>query len=143
METRWLRRSLAVAALSALAGLPGCADLTLGQGSAVTGLTIQDATGTTLVTIEGSAVSGQLVLARDASLPLVISLRGPAGAVSPGLAETIRVTVTNPGVAGWQDAGGGTGTLRGVTAGATVLRVDLLRAGAVVYGAPSVSVTVT
>jgi hypothetical protein len=143
MRLRRRVRGIALCAGVALAA-PGCDDLGVGPGPGeISGLTIRDASGAVLVTVAGSTVSGQVALARGDSRTLVITLEGPQGPVFPGLAETIRVTVTNPGVASWQDGGGGTGTLRGETSGATGMRVDLLRGGSVVYSSPSVLVAVT
>jgi hypothetical protein len=123
----------------------GCEDLGLGTGGGqVTGLTIQDSGGATLVTVGSTgAVSGSLTVARNATRPLRVVLQGPGGTVTPGIAESIRVTVTNPGVATWTETGEGTGTLRGVVAGSTSLRVDLISAGAAEYTSPAITVTVT
>jgi hypothetical protein len=144
MRLRTIGRGFVLCAGVAVATAPGCDDLGVGLGPGeITGLTIRDADGAVLVTVAGSTVSGQVALVRGDSRTLVITLQGPQGPISPGLAETIRVSVTNPGVASWQDAGSGTGTLRGETSGATGMRVDLLRGGSVVYASPSVLVTVT
>ena len=136
-------RSLAVLAAVVLAA--GCEDLGLNSGAGtVTGLTIEDATGNDLVTVgAGGSVSGSLSVARNATRSLRVVLRGPAGVVTPGIAESIRVTVTNPGVASWTETGEGTGTLRGVAAGSTTLRVDLINAGSAAYTSPSIGVQVT
>ena len=123
----------------------GCEDLGLGSGGGeVTGLTIQDSGGATLVTVGATgSVSGSLSVPRNNTRSLRITLTGPAGTVTPGLAESIRVTVTNPGVATWTETGEGTGTLRGVTAGNTSMRVDLISAGTAEYTSPAITVTVT
>jgi hypothetical protein len=137
-------RLRSLAALLVLGLLAGCDDLVVGTGGTqVTGLTIEDASGTTLVTVAGTQVTGSLQVAAGAERTLVVTLRGPAGPLSPTLGETVRVTVTNPGVASWADAGGGTGTLRGGSTGQTTLRVDLLRSAAAVYTSPSIAVTVS
>lgn len=140
-----MRRTLAVAALAALAATAGCEDLGVGVGGEVTGLTVQEAGGPALVTVTGGSVSGGIALPRNSTRALVVTLRGEGGTVvNPTLAETVRVTVTNPGVASWQDAGSGTGTLQaGPAAGSTTLRVDLIRGGSAVYTSPAISVTVT
>jgi hypothetical protein len=127
----------------ALALLAGCGDLIVDAGRQVTGVTVQDATGATLVTVQGTQVGGSLTVPRNAQRTLVFTLQGSGGPLSPTLAETIRVTVTNPGVASWQDTGTGTGALRGHSPGVTTLRVDLLRDGAVTYTSPAISVTVS
>jgi hypothetical protein len=137
-----LRRRALAALAAPLLLLGACADLLSGPGRAVTGLTIEDAAGAVLVTVQGESVSGVLTVARGGERPLVVTLRGPGGPLVPTLAETVRVTVTNPGVASWEDLGSGTGVLRGASAGATTLRVDLLRAGSAVYTSPAVRVEV-
>jgi hypothetical protein len=123
----------------------GCEDLGLNSGGGtVTGLTIQDAGGGTLVTVgAGGSVSGSLTVPRNATRSLRITLTGPGGVVAPGIAESIRVTVTNPGVAAWTETGEGTGTLRGVAAGSTSMRVDLINAGTATYTSPAIAVQVT
>jgi hypothetical protein len=123
----------------------GCEDLGLGSGGgAVTGLTIQDAGGATLVTVgAGGSVSGSLTVPRNATRSLSVTLTGAGGVISPGIAESIRVTVTNPGVATWTETGEGTGTLHGAAAGSTSMRVDLISAGAATYTSPAITVQVT
>lgn len=146
MNTQTRGRLVRFAPLLALALAAGCEDLTLGGGSGlVAGLTIQDAGGGTLVTVDASNnVSGNLTVARNAQRTLVITLLTAGGAaVTPGLGESIRVTVTNPGVATWTETGVGVGTLRGVAAGTTSMRVDLIDAGTVEYTSPSITVQVT
>lgn len=137
------RRILAAAAIASLGLAAGCEDLIVGGTDDVTGLTIEDASGATLATVSGSGVSGTVTVPRGGSRALVITLRGPSGVVTPSLSETVRVTVTNPGVATWQDGGSGTGTLRGEAAGSTTMRVDLLRSGSSVFASPSIPVVVT
>jgi hypothetical protein len=133
-----------LAALLALGLLAGCDDLVVGTGGTqVSGLTIEDASGATLVTVAGTQVTGSLQVAAGAQRTLVVTLRGPAGPLSPSIGETVRVTVTNPGVASWVDTGGGTGTLRGGSTGQTTLRVDLLGSTAALYTSPSVVVIVS
>lgn len=124
----------------------GCADLGLDSGAGdVDGLTIQDAGGNTLVTVGASGtVSGTLTVPRNGTRSLRISLTGPAGVVTPGLGESIRVTVTNSQVASWAETGGSTGTLRGGgSAGQTSMRVDLISAGTTEYTSPAITVQVT
>ena len=123
----------------------GCSDLGLDTGAgAVTGLTIEDSSGNDLVIVGATgSVSGSLSVARTATRSLRIVLRGPAGVITPGIAESIRVTITNPGVATWTETGEGTGTLRGVAAGNTTMRVDLISAGSAAYTSPSIGVQVT
>jgi hypothetical protein len=133
------------AALAAVVLATGCTDLGLDTGAGeVTGLTIEDGSGNDLVTVGASgSVSGSLGVARNAQRSLRVVLRGPAGVITPGIAESIRVTVTNPGVATWTATGSGTGTLRGVAAGNTSLRVDLISAGSAAYTSPGITVQVT
>ena len=124
----------------------GCEDLGLDAGgSEVTGLTIQDSNGNTLVTVGATgSVNGSLSVPRNATRSLRITLQGPGGVVTPGIAESIRVTVTNSQVASWTETGEGTGTLRGGAAtGNTSMRVDLLSAGTAAYTSPSIPVQVT
>jgi hypothetical protein len=129
--------------LAALALLPGCEDLVVDAGGRqVSGLTIT-AAGSPLVTVSGGSVTGGVTVARGASRTLVVTLQGPSGPLVPTLNESVRVSVTNPGVASWQDDGSGTGVLRGESTGATTLRVDLIRSGSAAYTSPSIPVTVT
>ncbi|HEX6912563.1 MAG TPA: hypothetical protein VF142_19305 [Longimicrobium sp.] len=123
----------------------GCEDLGIDTGSEVTGLSIEDASGSTLVTVSASgAVSGSLSVPRNGQRSLRVVMRGPAGVVTPGIAESIRVTTTNSQVASWTETGQGTGTLRGgSSAGQTTLRVDFISAGSVGYTSPAIAVQVT
>ena len=147
MSTHVRRRPVRFAPLLALVLAAGCSDLTgdLG-GDLVTGLTIEDRnTGATLVTVNSAnSVSGSLSIARDAQRPLTVVLRGAGGGVIlPGISETVRITITNPGVASWTDNGGGTGTLRGHTRGTTTMTVDVIQAGTVEYSSPRITIEVT
>jgi hypothetical protein len=131
--------------LLALVLATGCSDLGLDSGGdQVTGLSIEDAGGNTLVTVEaGGSVTGSLSVPRNGQRSLRIVLRGAGGVVTPAVGEAVRVTVVNPQVASWSETGGGTGTLRGgASAGSTRLVVDLISAGSAVYTSPSVTVTV-
>ena len=124
----------------------GCEDLGLGTGgSEVTSLTIEDQLGNTLVTVSPvGTVSGSIVLARNAQRTLNIQLLSTAGAVQPGTNETVRVSITNSQLATWSGGTSDAGILRaGATAGSTTMRIDLLRAGSVVYSSPSIPVQVT
>jgi hypothetical protein len=124
----------------------GCADLGLGSGGGdVDGLTIQDAGGTTLVTAGASgSVTGTLTVPRNGTRSVRIGLTGPGGVVTPGLGESIRVTVRNSTLVQWNETGTSTGTLTGRgTAGSTTLVVDLINAGTVQYTSPSITVQVT
>ncbi len=131
--------------LLALVLAVGCEDLGVGTGSEVTGLSIEDGSGNTLVTVSASGtVSGTLSVPRNGQRSLRVVMRGPVGVVSPGIAESIRVTTTNSVVASWTETGQGTGTLRGGTsAGTTTLRVDFISAGSVAYASPAIGVQVT
>jgi hypothetical protein len=136
-------RRFPAAALLGFALLAGCGDLIVDGGARqVTGLTVEDAGGATLATVAGGEVSGTVSVARGARRTLVIRLRGAAGPISPTLDETVRVTLTNPGVASWEDTGSGTGVLRGNSTGATTLTVDLLRGGSAAYTSPRIPVVV-
>jgi hypothetical protein len=147
--TKYARaRLFRLAPLLALALAAGCTDLGIGTGGGeVTGLTIQDGlNGVIVVDVNASnAVSGSLSIGRNQQRPLVIVLSGAGGGVvTPGIGQSIRVTVTNTQLATWTDSGTGTGTLRGgSTAGQTSLRVDLIDAGTVEYSSPSIVVNVT
>ena len=125
----------------------GCADLGLDSGAGdVNGLTIQDAGGNTLVTVGASgSVSGTLTVPRNGTRSLRISLTGPAGVVTPGIGESIRVTLTNSTLVQWQESGTGAGTLVGRNAGGgnTSMRIDLISAGTAEYTSPNIPVTVT
>jgi len=117
----------------------GCA------GGDVTGLTIEDAGGTPLVTAGASgSVSGTLTVPRNGTRSVRISLTGPASVVAPGLGESIRVTVRNSTLVQWNETGTSTGTLNGRgAAGNTTLVVDLINAGTVQYTSPAITVQVT
>lgn len=120
-----------------------CSDLSVGSGGdEVTGLTL-DSGGTTLVLVApNGAVTGSLSVGRNATRSIQIVLRGPGGVVLPDVGESIRVTVTNPGVATWTEASTSSGTLRGVAAGNTTLRVDLISGGTAEYTSPLIPVQV-
>ena len=147
MSTHARRRLTRFAPLLALALAAGCADLTGNTGGhLVTGLTIQDAsTAATLVTVSSAnSVTGTLTLARNTQRPVAIVLRGAGGnVILPGIGETVRITITNPNVASWADVGGGTGTIRGHTAGTTTMRVDVIQQGTVEYTSPDITIQVT
>lgn len=147
MSTHARRRLIRFAPLLALVLAAGCSDLTgdLG-GDLVTGLTIEDRnTGATLVTVSSAnSVSGSLGVARNAQRSLAIVLRGAGGGVIlPGISETVRVTITNPGVASWASSGGATGTLTGHSTGTTSMRVDVIQAGTVEYTSPDIIINVS
>jgi hypothetical protein len=145
MKTNTRARLTRFAPLLALALAAGCTDLTGDAGGeVVAGLTIQDASGGTLVTVNSSnSVDGSLSVARNAQRSMAIVLRSAGGGVVlPGINETVRVTITNPNVASWVDVGGGTGTLRGHTSGTTSMRVDVIQSGTVEYLSPSISIQV-
>jgi hypothetical protein len=131
--------------LLALVLTAGCEDLGIGTGSEVNGLSIEDGNGNTLVTVNASgSVSGTLTVPRGQQRSLRVVMRGPAGIVTPGIAESIRVSTTNSQVASWTESGQGTGTLRGGTAaGQTTLRVDFISAGTATYTSPAITVQVT
>lgn len=131
--------------VAALVLAAGCSDLGVDTGAgAVTGLTIEDSGGNPLVTVGSGGVTGSLTLPRNSTRSLRIILSGPGGVVTPGIAESIRVTVTNSVVASWTETGEGTGTLRGgASAGQTSLRVDLISAGSADYTSPTITVQVT
>lgn len=147
MKTQKRPRLARLAPLLALALAAGCSDLGLdGGGEVVAGLTIQDSGGSTLVTVSASnAVSGGLSIGRNQQRALVILLRGEnGGVVTPGLGQSIRVTVINPGVATWTETGAGVGTLRGGTVtGSTRMRVDVIDSGTVEYTSPDITIQVT
>jgi hypothetical protein len=129
----------------ALALLAGCEDLGVDSGGgAVTGLTVETENGAVLARVDNSVVVGNLTIGRNEQRSLRVVLRGPGGIVTPGIAESIRVTVTNSQVASWTETGTGTGTLRGgAAAGTTSMRVDLISAGTAKYTSPVIVVTVT
>ena len=147
MRTHARSRPGRLVPLLALVLAAGCVDLGVdGGGGAVAGLTITDASGGTLVTVSsGNSVSGSLSIARNAQRPLAIVLRSSDGSVvTPGLGQSIRVTITNTQLATWTDLGAGAGTLRGgFTAGQTTLRVDVIDSGTVIYTSPAITVDVT
>lgn len=120
-----------------------CSDITGGGGEAVAGLVIEDAGGTPLVTVGATGVTGTLSVNQGAERDLEVVLLGASGVpVGLGLSQSVRVTVVNSQVAGWEDAGGTSGTLVGRSRGNTTLRVDVISAGAVDYGSPSIPVRV-
>ncbi|HVH11896.1 MAG TPA: hypothetical protein VM759_02535 [Longimicrobium sp.] len=139
-----ISRRLHLLPVAALVLAAGCSDLGVETGAgSVTGLTIQDSGGNTLVTV-GSGVTGSLTVPRNGTRSLRITLTGPGGVVTPGIAESIRVSVTNSVVASWTETGEGTGTLRGgASAGQTSLRVDLISAGSADYTSPAIPVQVS
>ncbi|HEY7770865.1 hypothetical protein [Longimicrobium sp.] len=119
-----------------------CSDIT-GGGEAVAGLVIEDAGGTPLVTVGATGVTGTLSVNQGAERDLEVVLLSAGGVpVGLGLSQSIRVTVVNSQVASWEDAGGTSGTLVGRSRGNTTLRVDVISAGAVDYGSPSIPVRV-
>jgi hypothetical protein len=119
-----------------------CSDIT-GGGEVVAGLVIEDAGGTPLVTVGATGVTGTLTVNQGAERDLEVVLLGASGVpVGLGLSQSVRVTVVNSQVAGWEDAGGTSGTLVGRSRGNTTLRVDVISAGAVDYGSPSIPVRV-
>lgn len=136
-----------LAPLLALVLAAGCADLGIDVGGDdVVGLTINDASGASLVTVSsGNSVSGSLSIARNAQRPLAIVLRSSGGGiVTPGIGQTVRVTVTNSQVASWTETGAGVGTLRGGSStGQTSLRVDVIDSGTVEYTSPPITINVT
>ncbi|MBW3656479.1 MAG: hypothetical protein KY444_10250, partial [Gemmatimonadetes bacterium] len=120
-----------------------CSDITGGGGEVVAGLVIEDAGGTPLVTVGATGVSGTLSVNQGAQRDLeIVLLSASGGAVNLGLSRSVRVTVVNSQVAGWNDAGGTSGTLVGRSRGSTTLRVDVLSGGSVDYGSPSIPVRV-
>lgn len=144
MKTRMRFRLLPVLALVLAAG---CEDLGLDGGAGpVTGLSIQDAAGATVVTVGPTgSVSGSLSVPRNGTRSYSITLTGDAGTITPGIAESIRVTVTNSALVQWQGSGTSTGALAGRNAGAgsTSMRVDFMRAGTAEYTSPAIPITVT
>lgn len=138
---------LRILPLLALALAAGCSDLGLDSGAgAVTGLTIEDASGNTLVTVSSAGtVSGTLTVPRNGQRAVRISLQGAGGSISPGLADNIRVTLTNSTLVAWDETGTTTGTLVGQSrgAGSTRMVIDLISAGAVEYTSPGIPVQVT
>ena len=136
-----------LAPLVALVLAAGCVDLGVDAGGdQVVGLTITDASGNELVTVSSSnSVSGSLTIGRNAQRPLVIVLRSSGGGVvTPGIGQSIRVTIPNTQVASWTDTGLGVGTLRaGSVTGSTSMRVDVIESGTVVYTSPAIIINVT
>lgn len=144
MKTFARARALRFAPLLALSLAAGCSDLGLDAGGEVSGLTIQDGGGTLVTVGSTGSVSGSLSVPRNQQRTLTIVLRtASGGVVTPGLGQSIRVTVTNPGVATWTEVGLGIGTLRGVVSGNTSMRVDLMDSGTAVYTSPSIAIQVT
>lgn len=145
MKTLARARALRFAPLLALSLAAGCSDLGLDTGGGdVAGLTIQDGGGTLVTVGAGGSVSGGVSVARTQQRALTIVLRSAGGGVvAPGLGQSIRVSVTNPGVASWTESGTGTGVLRGVAAGGTSMRVDLMDSGTAVYTSPLIAIQVT
>jgi hypothetical protein len=132
--------------LAALALAAACSDSTTGPGGdlQVDGLAIVDANNSAVVTVgsEGT-VAGSISVPVDGQRALRVVLRAGSVVVNPAFDESVRVTVTNRGVALWQESGTGGGTLTGVSAGSTTLRVDLIRDGTIRYTSPSIPVQVT
>lgn len=147
MKTHARSRLGRLAPLLALVLAAGCEDLGIDAGGdAVAGLTITDGSGSTLVTVSSSnSVSGSLSIARNQQRPMAIVLRGAGGGVvTPGIGQTIRVTITNTQVATWTDTGVGVGTLRGGSStGQTTMRVDVIDSGTVEYTSPAITIQVT
>jgi hypothetical protein len=147
MKTHARSRLGRLAPLLALVLAAGCEDLGIDAGGdAVAGLTITDGSGSTLVTVSSSnSVSGSLSIARNQQRPMAIVLRGAGGGVvTPGIGQTIRVTITNTQVATWTDTGLGAGTLRGGSStGQTTMRVDVIDSGTVEYTSPAITIQVT
>ena len=136
-----MRRRLALIPL--LFAATACSDITGGGGGAVAGRVIEDAAGTPLVTVGATGVTGTLSVNEGDERDLEVVLLGTSGVpVVLGLSQSLRVTVVNSQVAGWQGAGGTSGTLIGRSRGNTTLRVDVISAGAVDYGSPSIPVRV-
>lgn len=137
-----MRRRLALL-VPLLSAASACSDITGGGGEVVAGLVIEDAGGTPLVTVGATGVTGTLSMNQGAERDLEVVLLGASGVpVGLGLSQSIRVTVVNSQVAGWQGAGGTSGTLVGRDRGNTSLRVDVLSGGSVDYGSPSIPVRV-
>lgn len=147
MKTHARSRLGRLAPLLALALAAGCADLGIDTGGgAVAGLTITDGSGATLVTVSSSSsVSGSLSVGRNQQRAMAIVLRGASGGViTPGIGETIRVTVRNTQVASWTETGPGVGTLRGgSTTGQTRMVIDVIDSGSVEYTSPEITINVT
>jgi hypothetical protein len=142
MNVMTMRRSFALL-VPVLFAASACSDITGGDGEMVAGLVIEDAGGTPLVTVGATGVTGTLSVNQGAERDLDVVLLSAAGVpVGLGLSRSIRVTVVNSQVAGWQDAGGTSGTLVGRSRGNTTLRVDVISGGAVDYGSPSIPVRV-
>jgi hypothetical protein len=136
-----MRRRLALIPL--LFAASACSDIAGGSGDVVSGLIIEDAGGTPLVTVGAAGVTGTLSVNQGAERDLEVVLLSAAGVpVGLGLSQSIRVTVVNSQVAGWEGADGMSGTLVGRSRGNTTLRVDVISAGAVDYGSPSIPVRV-
>lgn len=137
-----MRRGLALL-IPLLFAAGACADLVDVGGGTVAGLSIEDQSGTPLVTVGAGGVSGTLTVNQGQERDLRIVLRDASGgSVGLGLSQTVRVTVVNTQVADWEEAGGTSGTLVGRSRGSTTLRVDVITAGAIDYGSPSIPVRV-
>lgn len=147
MKTHARPRLGRLASLLALVLAAGCADLGVDTGGdAVAGLTITDGSGSTLVTVSSSnSVSGTLSIGRNQQRAMAVVLRSAGGGViTPGIGQSIRVTITNTQVASWTDTGAGVGTLRGgSTPGQTTMRVDVIDSGTVEYTSPAITIQVT
>ncbi|HEY0024158.1 MAG TPA: hypothetical protein VGB24_14680 [Longimicrobium sp.] len=140
MISMTMRRRFALIPL--LFAASACSDIT-GGGEAVAGLVIEDAGGTALVTVGATGVTGTLSVNQGAERDLEVVLLSAAGVpVGLGLSQSIRVTVVNSQVAAWEGTDGTSGTLVGRSRGNTTLRVDVISAGAVDYGSPSIPVRV-
>jgi hypothetical protein len=147
MKTHARPRLGRLAPLLALVLAAGCADLGVDSGGdAVAGLTITDGSGSTLVTVSSSnSVSGSLSIARNQQRAMAIVLRSAGGGVvTPGIGQTIRVTIRNTQVASWMETGAGVGTLRGgSTTGQTRMVIDVIDSGSVEYTSPEITINVT
>ena len=148
MKTHTRSRLGRLVPLLALVLAAGCADLGIDSGGddEVVGVLVTDANGVALVAVNaGNTVSGNLSIARNAQRPLGIVLRSSGGGVvTPGLGQSIRVTITNTQVATWSDTSVGAGTLRGGSStGQTTMRIDVIDSGSVEYTSPDILIQVT
>lgn len=147
MKTYARSRLGRLAPLLALVVAAGCADLGVDTGGdAVAGLTITDGSGATLVTVSSSnSVSGSLSIGRNQQRAMAIVLRSAGGGVvTPGIGQTIRVTITNSQLVTWNSSGLGTGTLTaGSVTGQTKMRIDVIDSGTVEYTSPDININVT
>ena len=142
MNGMTMRRRFALL-VPVLLAATACTDITGGEGEVVAGMVIEDAGGNPLVTVGATGVTGTLTVNQGAERDLEVVLLGASGLpVGLGLSQSVRVTVVNSQVAGWEGAGGTSGTLVGRSRGNTTLRVDVISAGAVDYGSPSIPVRV-